>query len=63
MPHDTDRPAAVPKAASRNIADDAGIIRLSAADQRQIAEAMMNPPDPTPELTKAFQRQRELFGA
>ena len=38
------------------------IIRLSAEDQRQIAEALLNPPEPTPALRKAFQRRRELLG-
>jgi uncharacterized protein (DUF1778 family) len=38
------------------------IIRLSVEGQRQIAESILNPPEPTPALIKAFQRRRELFG-
>jgi uncharacterized protein (DUF1778 family) len=38
------------------------IVRLSAEDQRQIAEALLNPPAATPAMKKAFQRRRELFG-
>lgn len=53
--------AAAQEAASRTI-DETEIIRLSLAGQRQIAEAILNPPDPTPALRKAFQRHRELFG-
>jgi uncharacterized protein (DUF1778 family) len=37
------------------------IIRLSVEDQRQIAEALLNPPKPTPALRKAFKRRRQLF--
>ena len=53
--------AAAQEAASRTIAETE-IIRLSVEDQRRIAEAIMNPPEPTPGLRKAFQRHRELFG-
>lgn len=38
------------------------IIRLSVEDQRQIADALLNPPKATPALKKAFRRRRELFG-
>jgi phosphoglycolate phosphatase len=38
------------------------IIRLSVEDQRQIANALLNPPKPTPALKKAFRRRRKLFG-
>ena len=37
------------------------IIRLSVEDQRQIAEALLNPPKPAPALRKAFKRRRQLF--
>jgi uncharacterized protein (DUF1778 family) len=36
--------------------------RDTAEDQRQIAEALLNPPEPTPALKKAFQQRRELLG-
>ena len=48
-------------AACRTIEDNE-IIRLSLEDQRQIAEALLNPPEPAPALKKAFRRRRELFG-
>jgi len=38
------------------------IIRFSAEDERQIAEALLSPSEPTLALTKAFQRRRELLG-
>ncbi|HXB74818.1 MAG TPA: DUF1778 domain-containing protein [Candidatus Acidoferrales bacterium] len=54
--------AAADEAACRAI-EQTEIIRLSLRDQRQIAEAILKPPEPTPALRKAFQRYRELFGA
>jgi uncharacterized protein (DUF1778 family) len=39
------------------------IVRLSVEDQRQIAEAVLNPPEPVPALRKAFEQYRDLFGA
>jgi uncharacterized protein (DUF1778 family) len=54
--------AAADEAACRAI-EQTEIIRLSLQDQRQIAEAILNPPEPTPALRKAFQSYRELFGA
>ena len=50
------------EAACRTI-EGTEIIRLSVEDQRQIAEAILNPPDPTPALRRAFKRRRELFGS
>jgi uncharacterized protein (DUF1778 family) len=38
------------------------ILRLSAQDQRQIAEALLNPPEPAPALKKAFKQRSELLG-
>lgn len=37
------------------------IIRLSAKEQRRVAEAFLDPPEPTPAMKKAFRRRRELF--
>src|ERR1700752_2117186 len=54
--------AAADEAACRAL-ETTEIIRLSIEDQRQIAEAILNPPEPTPALRKAFRRHRELFGA
>ena len=42
--------------------EEAGIIRLSVEDQRQLAEAILNPPEPAPALRRAFARRHELFG-
>jgi len=38
-------------------------ISISLEDQRQIAQAILNPPDPGPALKRAFDRRRQLFGA
>jgi uncharacterized protein (DUF1778 family) len=53
--------AAAQEAASRTI-EETEILRLSVEDQRLIAEAILNPPEPSPALIRAFQRHRELFG-
>jgi uncharacterized protein (DUF1778 family) len=53
--------AAADEAACRAI-EQTEIIRLSVEDQRQIAEAIINPPKPGPALLKAARRYRELFG-
>ena len=42
--------------------EEVEILRLSAADQRIIAEAILNPPEPSPALRRAFQRRKKLFG-
>lgn len=54
--------AAAREAASRTI-EETEIIRLSVEGQRQIAELLLNPPEPTAALKRAFQRRRQLFGA
>jgi uncharacterized protein (DUF1778 family) len=53
--------AAADEAACRAI-QDTQIIRLSLEGQRQIAEAILKPPEPTPALKKAAKRYREMFG-
>ena len=53
--------SAAREAACRTI-EETEIIRLSVEDQRQIAEALLNPPEPTRALKKAFHRRRELLG-
>ena len=53
--------SAAREAACRTI-EQTEIIRLSAEGQRQIADAILNPPAPTAALIKAFRRYRELFG-
>jgi uncharacterized protein (DUF1778 family) len=52
--------SAAREAACRTI-EEAEIIRLSVEDQRQVAEALLNPPKPTAALKKAFRRRRELL--
>lgn len=54
--------AAADEAACRTI-EQTEVVRLSAEDQRQIAEAILHPPEPVPALRKAFQKYRDLFGA
>jgi uncharacterized protein (DUF1778 family) len=53
--------AAADEAACRTI-EQTEVIHLSIEDQRQIVEALLNPPEPAPALIRAFQRRRELFG-
>lgn len=54
--------AAAREAACRTV-ERAEIVRLSVEDQRRFAEAILNPPKPTPALRRAFKRRRELFGS
>ena len=42
--------------------EEVEIVWLSAADQRIIAEAILNPPEPSAALRRAVQRRKELFG-
>ena len=51
---------AVQEAAHRAI-EETQIIRLSVEDQHRIAEALLNPPEPTPALRKAFEHHRRLI--
>lgn len=53
--------AAAREAAVRAI-EEVEIIRLSAQDQHLVAQAILNPPKPSPALRKAFQRRNKLFG-
>jgi uncharacterized protein (DUF1778 family) len=53
--------SAAREAACRTI-EGTEIIRLSVEDQRKIAAALLNPPEPAPALRKAFRRRRELLG-
>jgi len=58
----TDFVVSAAREAACRIIEATEIIRLSADDQRQIAEAILNPPEPAPALKKAFQQRRELLG-
>jgi uncharacterized protein (DUF1778 family) len=53
--------AAADEAACRAI-EQTEVIHLLIEDQRQIVEALLNPPEPTPALIKAVKRYRELTG-
>jgi uncharacterized protein (DUF1778 family) len=53
--------AAADEAACRVI-EQSGVIHLSLEDQRMIAEAILNPPEPNEAWKKAVKRHRELFG-
>ena len=52
---------AAQEAAHKTI-EETTIIRLSVEDQRLIAEAILNPPEPNEALRRALRRHRELFG-
>jgi uncharacterized protein (DUF1778 family) len=52
--------AAAQEAAHRAI-EEAQVIRLSVEDQRIFVDAILNPPEPTPALRRAFRRHRELI--
>ena len=54
--------SAAQEAASRTIEENE-VILLSARDQLLLAEAILNPPEPTPALREAFKRRRELIGS
>jgi len=53
--------AAADEAACRTI-EQTEILRLSVEDQKQIADAILNPPEPNAALKKAAKKYRELFG-
>jgi len=50
---------AVQEAAERRV-EQAQVIRLALDDQRAFVEAILNPPEPTPSLRRAFARHREF---
>ncbi len=52
--------AAAREAAARTI-EETQIIRLSVEDQRAFAEAILDPPEPSAALRRAFRRHRELI--
>jgi uncharacterized protein (DUF1778 family) len=51
--------AAAQEAATRTI-EQTHIIQLSMEDQRAFAATILNPPEPTPALRRAFRRHRTL---
>ena len=54
--------AAAQEAARRTI-EEAQIIRLSVADQRAFAEAILNPPPASPALARAAEAYKDLIKA
>jgi uncharacterized protein (DUF1778 family) len=58
----TDFVVAASSEAARQTIEATDIIRLSVDDQRLFAESILNPPEPTVALTRAFAKHRELFG-
>jgi len=56
----TDFVVAAADEAARRAIEDSEIIRLSIEGQRQIAAAILNPPEPAPALKRAAKRYREL---
>ena len=52
--------SAVQEAAERRI-EQAQVMRLSLEDQKLFVDAILNPPEPTPALLRAFERHRELI--
>lgn len=52
--------SAVQEAAERRI-EQAQVIRLSLEDQKAFVDAILNPPEPTSALARAFRRHRELI--
>lgn len=52
--------SAVQEAAERRI-EQAQLIRLSLDDQKAFADAILDPPEPTPALKRAFARHRDLL--
>jgi uncharacterized protein (DUF1778 family) len=47
--------------AAHKAIEEAHVIRLSLVDQRAFAEALLNPPKPSPSLLRAFERHRTLI--
>lgn len=54
--------SAVQEAAQHAI-EQAEVIRLSQADSRRFADALLSPPPPTPALERAFERRRRFVAA
>ena len=59
----TDFVVAAVQDAAQNAITQAEVIRLSLADQKCFAQAMLSPPKATPALKRAFTRHRKLLRA
>lgn len=49
------------RAAAEQRIEQEQVIRLSLEDQQAFVEAILNPPEPTPALRRAFQHHRDLI--
>jgi uncharacterized protein (DUF1778 family) len=58
----TDYVIAAVEDATRRTIEETAIIRLSAADSRRFAEALINPPASAPALVRAMKRHKDLLG-
>jgi uncharacterized protein (DUF1778 family) len=47
--------------AARRVIEEAEAVRLSEADSRRFAEALLSPPPPSPALERAFAHRRRLL--
>lgn len=47
--------------AAQNAIERAEVVRLSVADQRIFAQALLSPPQPSPALTRAFASREKLL--
>lgn len=47
--------------AARQVVTQADVTRLSLTDQQRFADALLDPPAPTPALSRAFARRRKLL--
>ena len=56
----TDFVVAAASEAARKTIEDMEIIRLSAADQARLAEAVLDPPDPAPALVRALKSHSRM---
>jgi len=52
--------SAVQEAAQKAI-EQADVIRLSLADQQCFAQALLNPPEPSPAILRAFEKRDKLL--
>lgn len=49
------------RAAAEQRVEQEQVIRLSLEDQQAFVEAILNPPEPTPALRRAFRRHRDMI--
>lgn len=56
----TDFVIAAVQEAAENVIENTQVLRLSVADQKRFARALLSPPKATPTLERAFRHHREL---